>query len=209
MPKGAISSSDAHQKLLITTVYIPLVATRTTIIFVQNHTLLKREPNNNETVENSLGETQTKLEAIATAMEKAASVMGTEWLAKEELSQPRGNNCEQEEAKEIIVLSPRTSTIRLLTVEDSLGDLHDKFDRMMDSIETLNRRMDGLLAPARIEANAISDRNDGNRGGRQARRNHRNLPDQRNDRRRMPNEVLLRYANDDTQEDYEVWQNGQ
>ncbi|KAA0059833.1 putative retroelement pol polyprotein [Cucumis melo var. makuwa] len=42
MPKGAISSSDAHQKLLITTVYIPLVATRTTIIFVQNHTLLKR-----------------------------------------------------------------------------------------------------------------------------------------------------------------------
>ncbi|KAA0056581.1 reverse transcriptase [Cucumis melo var. makuwa] len=101
------------------------------------------------------------------------------------------DNREQQEAEEITVLSPRTSTVHLLAVEDSLGDLHDKFDKMMDSLETLNQRMDGLLAPARIEANVVNDRNDGNKGGRQARRNHRNLPNQKNDRIRRPNEVPL------------------
>uniref|UniRef100_A0A9I9EHR8 Uncharacterized protein n=1 Tax=Cucumis melo TaxID=3656 RepID=A0A9I9EHR8_CUCME len=46
-----------------------------------------------------------------------------------------GDNREQEEVEEIATLSPRTSTIRLPAVGDSLGDLHEKFDRMMDSLE--------------------------------------------------------------------------
>ncbi|KAA0063032.1 zf-CCHC domain-containing protein [Cucumis melo var. makuwa] len=73
------------------------------------------------------------------------------------------DNREQEEVEEIATLSPRTSTVRLLAVEDSLGDLHGKTNRMMDYLEALTRRMDKLPAPARIEAYA---RNDGNRGGR-------------------------------------------
>ena len=120
-----------------------------------------------------------------------------------------GDNREQEEVEEIAALSPRTSTVRLLAIEDSLGDLHEKFDRMMDSLETLTRRMDGLPAPARIEANVNNDRNDGNRGGRRPRRNFRNLPNQRNDQRRRPMEIPLRYANDDSMEEYGAWQNGQ
>lgn len=40
--KGAICSSDAHPRLLITTVCIPSVATRTTVIFVQIHILHER-----------------------------------------------------------------------------------------------------------------------------------------------------------------------
>ncbi|KAA0056057.1 putative fructokinase-6 [Cucumis melo var. makuwa] len=48
-----------------------------------------------------------------------------------------GDNREQEEVEEIATLSPRTSMVRLLAVEDSLGDLHEKFDRVMDSLETL------------------------------------------------------------------------
>ncbi|TYK11219.1 DExH-box ATP-dependent RNA helicase DExH7 [Cucumis melo var. makuwa] len=117
-----------------------------------------------------------------------------------------GDNREQEEVEEITTLSPRTSTVCLLAVEDSLGDLHVKFDRVMDSLETLTRRMDGLPAQARIEAN---DRVDRNRGGRRARRNFRNLPDQRNDQRRRLLDNSLRYNNDDSEENYEAWQDVQ
>ncbi|TYK11204.1 reverse transcriptase [Cucumis melo var. makuwa] len=120
-----------------------------------------------------------------------------------------GDNREQEEVEENAALSPRTSTVCFLAVEDSLGDLHEKFDRVMDTLETLTRRMDGLPALARIEANANNDRNDGNRGGRRARRNFRNLPNQRNDQRKRPMENPLRYADNDSMEEYEAWQNGQ
>ena len=60
-----------------------------------------------------------------------------------------GDNHEQEEAEEIAALSPRTSTVRLLAVENSLGDRHDKFDRMMDNLEALNRR-EGELPRRRV-----------------------------------------------------------
>ena len=73
-----------------------------------------------------------------------------------------GDNREQEEVEEIAALSPRTSMVHLLAVEDSLGDLHDKMNRVVDRLESLTRRLDGLPAPARIETNG---RNDANRGG--------------------------------------------
>ncbi|TYK21018.1 2-methoxy-6-polyprenyl-1,4-benzoquinol methylase [Cucumis melo var. makuwa] len=122
-----------------------------------------------------------------------------------------GGQPEQEKVEEIDTLSPRTSTVHLLAFEDSLGDLHEKFDRVMDTLETLTRRMDRLLAPARIEANVNNNRNknDGNRGGRRARRNFRNLPNQRHDQRRRPMENPLRYADDNSMEEYEARQNGQ
>ena len=46
-----------------------------------------------------------------------------------------GENRVQEAAEEITVLSPKTSTVRLLAVEESLGDLHNKFDRLMETEE--------------------------------------------------------------------------
>ena len=72
------------------------------------------------------------------------------------------NNCEQEEVEEIAALSPRTSTVRLLAVLTPWGDLHDKMTTVMDSLDTLTRRMDGLPAPARIED---YDQNRENKGG--------------------------------------------
>ena len=46
-------------------------------------------------------------------------------------------NREQEGVEEIAALFPRTSTVRLLAIEDSLGDLHEKIDRVMDRLDTL------------------------------------------------------------------------
>ena len=42
-----------------------------------------------------------------------------------------GDDSVQEEVEEIVALSPKTSMIRLLAVEGSLGDLHNKFDKLM------------------------------------------------------------------------------
>ncbi|KAA0057344.1 RNA-directed DNA polymerase-like protein [Cucumis melo var. makuwa] len=120
-----------------------------------------------------------------------------------------GDNREQEEVEAIATLSPRTSTVRLLAVKDFLGDLHEKFNRMMDNLETLTQRMDGLPAPARIEANMNIDRNERNRGGRRAQRNFSNMPNQRNDQIRRPMEMPLRYADDDSLEKGDAWQNRQ
>ena len=73
-----------------------------------------------------------------------------------------GDNREQEEVEETATLSPRTTTVRLLAVEDSLGDLHDKMNKVMDNLDSLTRRMDELPAPAR---NEDYDWKAGNRGG--------------------------------------------
>ncbi|TYK30863.1 transposon Ty3-I Gag-Pol polyprotein isoform X1 [Cucumis melo var. makuwa] len=62
--------------------------------------------------------------------------------------------------------------------------------------------LQGHLRPARIEAYA---RNDENRGGRRARRNYKNFPNQR----RRPTDIPLQYADDNSQEEYEHWQNTQ
>ncbi|KAA0033032.1 eIF-2-alpha kinase GCN2 isoform X5 [Cucumis melo var. makuwa] len=64
-----------------------------------------------------------------------------------------GDDCEQKEAEEIAALSPKTSTIRLLAVEDSWEERHNKFDRMLESFEILNRRMDEPSAAPGVEAN--------------------------------------------------------
>ena len=117
-----------------------------------------------------------------------------------------GDNREQEEVEEIAALSPMTSTVRLLVVEDSLGDLHDKMNRVMDNLNSLNRRIDSLPAPTRIED---YDRHGGNRGGRRARRNIRHLSNPRNDQMRRQMDAPPRYADDDDQEDYDDWQNAQ
>ena len=53
-----------------------------------------------------------------------------------------GDDRVQEEVEEIAALSPKTSTVCLLAVEGSLGDLHDKVDRMMENFDVLNRRME-------------------------------------------------------------------
>ena len=80
-----------------------------------------------------------------------------------------GDNHEQEEVEEIAALSPRTS----------LGDLHRKIDRVMDNFELLNRRMDELPAPPRLEANAANGHNFDDRRGWRARGNQKNFNNQR------------------------------
>ncbi|KAA0049687.1 plasma membrane ATPase 1 [Cucumis melo var. makuwa] len=67
-----------------------------------------------------------------------------------------GDDREQEEAEEITALSPKILMIHLLAVEESLGDLHDKFDRLLENFEVLNRRMDGMSASRRIEAEVVN-----------------------------------------------------
>ena len=56
----------------------------------------------------------------------------------------------QEEAEEIAALSPKTMMILLLAVEESLGDLHSKFDRLMENVDVLNWRMEEPPAPLQI-----------------------------------------------------------
>ena len=76
-----------------------------------------------------------------------------------------GDDCVQEEAEEITALSPKTPTIHLLAVEESLGDLHSKFDRLMENVGMLNWRMEEPPAPRQIEANVLNGHNfDGRRG---------------------------------------------
>ena len=50
-----------------------------------------------------------------------------------------GDDCVQEEVEKIAAFSPKTLTIRLLAVEESLGDLHKNFDRMLEDFEVLNQ----------------------------------------------------------------------
>ena len=86
-----------------------------------------------------------------------------------------GDNRVQEEAEDTAALSPRTSTVRLLAVEDSLGDLHRKIDRVMDNFELLARRMDELRAPPQLEAEMADDGEFNNRRRQRGRGNFRNL----------------------------------
>ena len=80
------------------------------------------------------------------------------------MARRRGNNPAvgehraQEEAEAITALSPRTTTVRLLAVEESLGDLHNKFDRLMESVDLLSRREEDPQPPPRIEAKRPSFR---------------------------------------------------
>ena len=112
----------------------------------------------------------------------------------------------QEEVEEIAALSPETSTVRLLAVEESLGDLHNKFDRMMENFELLNRRMDELPPPPRKEANVANDYNFSDRRGRRARRNYKNLHNQWHAQRGRPGYDPPQYLEEDIQEDQEVWE---
>ena len=79
-----------------------------------------------------------------------------------------GEDRAQEVAEDNVVLSPRTTTVRLLAVEDSLGDLHRKIDRVMDNFELLARRIDEPPAPPQLEANAAGNGGNNCRQRRQA-----------------------------------------
>lgn len=64
-----------------------------------------------------------------------------------------------QEAEEIALLSLKTSTICFLTLEDTLGDLHNKYDRMLENFEILNRRIDEPPVLPPIEANGLNENN--------------------------------------------------
>ena len=97
-----------------------------------------------------------------------------------------GENRAQEAAKEITALSPRTTTVRLLAVEESLEDLHNKFDRLMESVELLNRRGEFPQPPPRNEINIQNDHRFGEARGQRARGYFRNMNNPRGLQRRRP-----------------------
>ena len=94
------------------------------------------------------------------------------WIARNPVM---GDDREQEEVKETIALSSRTSSICLLAIENSLEDLNDKFDIMMGNLETLNRRVANMPTPLQIEANVLNGYNFDDRRGQRARGNQRNF----------------------------------
>ena len=69
-------------------------------------------------------------------------------MARQRVINPTAGNACVQEAEEIVVLSPKT-----LTIEGSLEDLHNKFDKMMENFEVLNQRMAEQSTLPRIEAN--------------------------------------------------------
>ena len=117
-----------------------------------------------------------------------------------------GEHRAQEEAEEITALSPRTTTVRLLTVEESLGDLHNKFDRLMESVDLLSRREEYPQPPPRIEANFQNDHRFGEARGQRARGNFRNVNNPRGFQRRRPGYSIPQQFDEDFQEDQEAWQ---
>ena len=120
-----------------------------------------------------------------------------------------GENRVQEAAEEITVLSPKTSTVRLLAVEESLGDLHNKFDRLMESVELLNRRGEFPQPPPRNEINFQNDQRFGETRGRRARGYVRNMNNPRGLQRRRPGYAIQQQLDEDFQEDQEAWQETQ
>ena len=120
-----------------------------------------------------------------------------------------GENRVQEAAEEITVLSPKTSTVRLLAVEESMGDLHNKFDRLMESVELLNRRGEFPQPPPRNEINFQNDQRFGETRGRRARGYVRNMNNPRGLQRRKPGYAIQQQLDEDFQEDQEAWQETQ
>lgn len=71
---------------------------------------------------------------------------------------------QDQEVEDNPTLSPRTSTICLLSVEESLGRIQEILAAIQEPIETLSRRMDLLEAPRNNKERLVFNPQWGRRG---------------------------------------------